>query len=135
MLSSESLYSFQDPPSAPTQPDVVDSGFNFIRLQWKKPEHDGGNPIAGYLVEYKEASSPSSDWLPCNTFPIKLPEYTCSNVLEGLSYEFRVKAVNEAGAGIPSKPSRTQKAEPPISNKTYYRVTHNPIQIDLEHLI
>lgn len=57
----------------------------------------------------------AADWTQCNNFPIKLPEYTCSNVVEGLTYEFRVKAVNDAGAGAPSKPSKAQKAEPPIS--------------------
>ncbi len=44
-----------------------------------------------------------------------MPEYTCSTVTEGQIYEFRVKAVNDAGAGQPSKPSVAQKAEPPIS--------------------
>ena len=92
---------------------MVDSNFNFIRLQWKKPEKDGGNAITGYLVECKEANS--NEWTQCNNFPTKLPEYTASNVLEGLSYEFRVRAVNGAGPGAPSEPSKPQKAEPPIS--------------------
>jgi hypothetical protein len=94
---------------------VVDSGCNFIRLQWKKPEQDGGNPVTGYIIEHKEATS--NEWIQCNNFPIKLPEYTCSTVTEGQIYEFRVKAVNDAGAGHPSKPSVAQKAEPPISKK------------------
>lgn len=42
-------------------------------------------------------------------------EYTATNVLEGLTYEFRVLAVNEAGPGTPSEPSVATKAEPPIS--------------------
>jgi len=82
-------------------------------LQWKKPEKDGGNPVSGYIIEFKETSSP--EWLQCNSFPTKLPEYTCSNVVEGLTYEFRVKAVNDAGPSEPSKPSKEQKAETPIS--------------------
>lgn len=53
-----------------------------------------------------------------NHNPIKLCEYTCSNVVEGCSYEFRIKAVNDAGEGEPSKPSKLTKAEAPISLPT-----------------
>ena len=65
------------------------------------------------MVEFKESNS--TEWIQCNNFPTKLPEYTASNVLEGLNYEFRARAVNGAGAGAPSKPSNPQKAEPPIT--------------------
>lgn len=92
---------------------MVESNFNYVRLQWKAPDHDGGNPISGYIVESKEINS--NDWVQCNHFPIKLTEYTCSNVVEGNTYEFRVKAVNDAGEGLPSKPSKATKAEAPIS--------------------
>jgi titin len=81
---------------------------------WKKPDNDGGNPISGYIIEAKQPNS--SEWIQCNNYPTKLPEYTASNVQEGLTYEFRIKAVNDAGVGAPSRPSKPQKAEPPISN-------------------
>ncbi len=57
----------------------------------------------------------SQDWIQCNSYPIKLPEYTCTNVVEEATYEFRVKAVNDAGAGAPSHSSKPQKAEPPTT--------------------
>ena len=50
-----------DPPSAPTQPHVIDSDASFIQLKWAKPSSDGGNAIQGYLVEAKQAGSP--DWV------------------------------------------------------------------------
>lgn len=102
-----------DPPGAPSRPEVTDSNTNFIRLQWSKPENNGGNPVTGYIIESKEKNS--SEWTQCNSFPIKMCEYTATNVLEGLTYEFRVLAVNEAGPGTPSEPSVATKAEPPIS--------------------
>lgn len=102
-----------DPPSPPSQPEIADFNFNFVRLKWKVPEKDGGNPISGYIVEMKEKNS--DEWIQCNSFPVKLPEYTCTNVNEGNTYEFRVKGVNDAGAGVPSKPSKAQKAETPIT--------------------
>ena len=108
----------KDAPGAPGQPEVLDSHVNFIRLAWKKPESDGGNPIVGYLVESREEGS--SEWTPCNSYPTKMTEYTASNVVEGVSYEFRVRAVNEAGPGAPSKASAPRKAEPPISKINRY---------------
>ncbi|CAF0846330.1 unnamed protein product [Brachionus calyciflorus] len=102
-----------DPPSPPSQPEIADFNFNFIRLKWRQPEKDGGNPLTGYIVEMKEQNS--DEWIQCNSFPVKLPEYTCSNVTEGNTYEFRVKGVNDAGAGLPSKSSKAQKAEAPIT--------------------
>ena len=102
-----------DPPGAPSAPEVTDSGNDFIRIQWKKPDNDGGNPISGYMVEAKESNS--ADWVPCNSFPTKATEFSANNVREGLSYEFRVIAVNDAGPGTPSRPSKLRKAEPPIS--------------------
>jgi hypothetical protein len=59
-----------DPPGPPSQPQVVDSGCNFIRLQWKKPEQDGGNPVTGYIIEHKESGT--NEWIQCNNFPIKV---------------------------------------------------------------
>ncbi len=65
------------------------------------------------MIESKEKNS--SEWTQCNSFPIKACEYTATNVLEGLVYEYRVMAVNEAGPGEPSATSIATKAEPPIS--------------------
>ena len=102
-----------DPPGPPSKPEAVDSSYNFIKVQWKKPESDGGNPITGYLVECKELRS--KEWNPCNKFPTKLLEYTANNVLPSMTYEFRVRAVNGAGAGEPSMSSVPVKAEPPVN--------------------
>ena len=102
-----------DPPGPPSQPEIIDSSFNYIKFQWKKPLNDGGNPVKGYLIECREILS--TEWIQCNNFPTKHTEYMANNVLEGFTYEFRVKAVNDAGPGNASKPSNTQKAEPLIS--------------------
>ena len=104
---------YLDTPGPPSQPEVVDSGFSFIKINWKKPESDGGNPVTGYMVEVKHIDD--AEWTPCNSFPTKTTEYTASNLIEGHTYELRVRAVNDAGPGAPSKPTKPQKAEPPIS--------------------
>ena len=107
---------YLDPPGPPSQPEIVDSNFTYIRLKWNKPDSDGGNPVSGYIIESKETGS--NEWIQCNGYPVKLPEYTASNVQEGQTYEFRIKAVNDAGIGEPSKASKPQKAEPPM-RKSY----------------
>lgn len=73
------------------------------------------------MVEVKHAND--TEWTPCNSFPTKTTEYTASNLIEGHTYELRVKAVNEAGPGVPSKPTKPQKAEPPISKNKLDRLS------------
>lgn len=101
-----------DAPDAPDTPEIVQYNSNFIKLKWEKPKKDGGNPISGYNVEMREKGS--NKWSLCNSSPSKGTEYTASGLREGQSYEFRVAAVNGAGAGAPSKSTRAQKAEVPL---------------------
>lgn len=103
---------FSDAPDAPETPEVTEYNSTFIKLKWEKPKKDGGNPITGYNVEMREKGSGA--WVPCNSFPTKGTEFTASGLREGQTYEFRVAAVNGAGPGTPSKPTKGQKAEVPI---------------------
>jgi titin len=107
-----SLPNDADAPDAPETPEIAEYNSNFIKLKWEKPKKDGGNPITGYNVEMREKGS--NQWVPCNNFPTKATEYTASGLREGQTYEFRVAAVNGAGPGMPSKPTKAQKAEVPI---------------------
>ena len=83
-----------------------------MKLKWEKPKRDGGNPISAYNVEMREKGS--NKWVPCNSTPTKSTEYTASGLREGTVYEFRVAAVNGAGPGEPSKPTKSQRAEVPM---------------------
>lgn len=56
----------------------------------------------------------SNKWVPCNSTPTKSTDYTASGLREGTVYEFRVAAVNGAGPGEPSKPTKPQRAEVPM---------------------
>ncbi|CAF4189098.1 unnamed protein product [Rotaria sp. Silwood2] len=101
-----------DAPDAPETPEITEYNSTYMKLKWEKPKKDGGNPIIGYNVEMRPKGS--NNWVPCNSVPTKGTEYMASGLREGQVYEFRVAAVNGAGPGTPSKPTRAQKAEVPI---------------------
>jgi titin len=103
---------FIDAPDAPETPEITEYNSTYIKLKWEKPKKDGGNPITGYNVEMREKGS--TVWAPCNSYPVKVTEYTASGLREGQTYEFRVAAINGAGPGAPSKPTKAQKAEVPM---------------------
>ena len=72
-------------------------------MSWEKPSRDGGSPITGYCIERKERNSLL--WAKANESVVKSTQYTCFGLIEGLEYTFRVSAINQAGQGLPCKPS------------------------------
>ena len=104
-LESQSVkaqFSFKVPGS-PGQPQVVSASREAMTVKWDAPSNDGGNKIIGYHIEKKDRNS--LIWAKCNRSLISNLEYRISNITEGLEYEFRVYAENEAGIGKSSKPS------------------------------
>ena len=92
-------------PGPPLQLEVADWDKNCAELSWQPPLSDGGAPILSYLLECKERFS--SDWVRC----LLTSDSACAGrvedvIKEGKSYEFRVKAVNKAGEGEPSLPTK-----------------------------
>jgi len=88
---------FSDPPFAPRELKVVEYNVDYVTLSWIAPEHDGGSPILGYVVEKRD--SMMNMWSPAvkadnNTFTVKV-----ANLFEGQSYLFRVAAENQCGRG------------------------------------
>ena len=89
-----------DEPDAPDAPEVLDHDRDFVLIRLKPPQRDGGAPIKGYIVERKETKS--NRWIRINRNLFKDLELEDDTVREGKEYEFRVFAVNEAGASEPS---------------------------------
>uniref|UniRef100_A0A0N5D1Z0 non-specific serine/threonine protein kinase n=1 Tax=Thelazia callipaeda TaxID=103827 RepID=A0A0N5D1Z0_THECL len=89
-----------DPPGPPSTPDVTGYDRNQISLSWKPPQNDGGSPILGYIIEKFEKSG--SDWVAIKTRLIRGTETTVTGLMEGETYQFRVRAINLAGEGQPS---------------------------------
>ncbi len=54
-----------------------------------------------------EKKGPFGDWEYATEVPADQTKATVGQLKEGESYQFRVKAINKAGASHPSDPSRT----------------------------
>ncbi|KAL8565325.1 hypothetical protein ACOMHN_029021 [Nucella lapillus] len=89
-----------DTPSAPRDVEIPKFDRRSANLTWNPPTSDGGNKIKGYVVEKKDRRG---DWDTVNSYPITDTHYNVLNLKEGSEVEFRVRAVNDGGAGEPSK--------------------------------
>lgn len=99
-----------DAPGKPDPPECTETTRSTITVTWKPPSNDGGNTITHYTLEKMVA--PHGDWEPASRAPIRGTNYTVAKLKEGTQYQFRVKAVNDAGAGKPSDESDVFIAEP-----------------------
>lgn len=76
-------------------------------MTWKPPKNDGGAPVTHYNIEclsWDRTGEGKESWKQCNRRDVEETKFTVEDLKEGGEYEFRVKAVNEAG---PSRPSAT----------------------------
>lgn len=99
-----------DEPGAPGTPEATDWDRHFVELKWTAPTQDGGSPITGYMVEKREKGS--TRWVKASEFRTPECKGKVENLDEGVTYEFRVKAVNEAGPGQPSDSSKPVVTKP-----------------------
>ena len=92
-------------PGPPLDLEVEDWDQKHVDLKWKPPLSDGGAMIMRYLVECKDKFS--TDWLSCHITEDGVCKANVEDIIkEGKTYEFRVKAVNKAGEGLPSQPCK-----------------------------
>jgi len=102
------------PCGPPGQPVVDSVSPNAIALHWDKPRDTGNGKIQGYIVEMKPTAG--GDWKEVNLDPVREPEMVVPHLKEGQEYQFRVKAVNEAGPGAPSAATGPVVAEKPAGS-------------------
>ncbi|CAD6198887.1 unnamed protein product, partial [Caenorhabditis auriculariae] len=99
-----------DEPGKPGTPDVVDWDADRVSLEWTPPESDGGAPISQYIIEKK--GKHGRDWQECGKVSGDQTSADILGLKEGEEYQFRIKAVNKAGPGEASDPSRKVVAKP-----------------------
>jgi predicted phage tail protein len=99
-----------DEPGAPGIPEATDWDRHFVELKWTPPTNDGGSPVTGYIVEKREKGN--TRWTKAAEFRTPECKGKVDNLDEGVTYEFRVRAVNEAGPGEPSDASKAVVTKP-----------------------
>lgn len=91
-------YTFPHSPNSLTS-QVVDG---VLVLNWNAPEFDGGSPVRGYRIESREAGGDYWNVEITNTGSA----FTSQNIINfefGLSKEFQIAAINQAGMGSMSE--------------------------------
>jgi hypothetical protein len=69
-----------------------------LQLSWKPPASDGGLPLKRYQIEIKDVGHPAG-WVPLSSVSASTTTYLVGGVHQGFAYRFRVRAVNDEGAG------------------------------------
>lgn len=98
-----------DVPGKPGTPEIVDWDADRVDLKWTAPKSNGGAPITGYVIEKKEKFS--SSWDEIHTSFSTDCDCTVPGLKEGNTYQFRVRAMNKAGNGEPSEPTKQHVAK------------------------
>lgn len=111
MLLSNINCIFLDVPSRPIGPlEVYNVTHNSADLSWKASESDGGSPILGYYIEFKQATR--SFWTKAGSADSNTLKFKVTNLIEDTEYYFQVTAYNAEGKSKPlesldiTKPTR-----------------------------
>ena len=84
-------------PNKPSNLQASNIDTNQFTVTWTEPDFDGGYPVTGYTIEYKEVSEISWNQLkldkPSNT------SFTVKGLDQDTRYELRVAAINSVGVG------------------------------------
>uniref|UniRef100_A0A665WLT9 Myomesin-1 n=1 Tax=Echeneis naucrates TaxID=173247 RepID=A0A665WLT9_ECHNA len=87
-------------PGPPHDLQIREVRSDSLALLWKPPVYQGRDPVNGFYIDIKEAEAPEEAWRGINT---KATEKTymkvITNLKEGETYVFRVRAQNKAGVG------------------------------------
>ncbi|KAM4743748.1 myosin-binding protein C, cardiac-type [Anableps anableps] len=84
-----------DVPDPPRAPKILSVGEDSCSVQWEPPHFNGGDPIIGYVLERKKLRS--YRWMRLNFDPYPETTYEARRMIEGMTYEMRVYAVNSIG--------------------------------------
>uniref|UniRef100_S4RYG4 Myomesin 1 n=1 Tax=Petromyzon marinus TaxID=7757 RepID=S4RYG4_PETMA len=99
-------------PAAALDVECQESNRNYVLLSWKPPSAEGGSHVVGYYIERCELGT--KNWVKCNDAPVRFTRHpVVTGLTEGKSYQYRVRAVNKAGMGSPSRPTEPIPAVDP----------------------
>lgn len=100
-----------DRPGKPENLRADEFAGDALTLYWQPPKDNGGAEITNYIVEKKEAKSPT--WSKVSSY-VTVPFVRVRNLTLGKEYEFRVIAENQYGQSEPAVTSEPIKARHPF---------------------
>lgn len=86
-------------PYAPTGLTASTISSTQIKLFWKPPSNNGGSPITGYKIEYKNGTN---TYLVLSSNVGNVTTYIQNGLKTGTTYTYRVSALNSMGTSTPS---------------------------------
>uniref|UniRef100_A0A671WAG1 Myomesin 3 n=1 Tax=Sparus aurata TaxID=8175 RepID=A0A671WAG1_SPAAU len=101
-------------PASPLAVQVSDVNKDYVFLTWQPPSADGSTPVEGYYVEKYDVGQ--GEWVRCNVHMQKICHYPVFGLKQETLYQFRVRAVNKAGAGRPSKATEPVLTTDPLEH-------------------
>uniref|UniRef100_A0A3Q3EIP1 Myomesin 1a (skelemin) n=1 Tax=Kryptolebias marmoratus TaxID=37003 RepID=A0A3Q3EIP1_KRYMA len=87
-------------PVAPLDVRCHDVNKDYVVVTWKQPAVEGSSSILGYYIDCEVGTH---HWAQCNDAPVKYARFPVTGLVEGRSYVFRVRALNNAGVSRPSR--------------------------------
>lgn len=117
---------FSDEPGKPENVEVADYNENKVDLKWDPPKTDGGSPLVKYIVEKKDKYG---GWDKACEVPAGKTNCSVPDLIEGETYEFRVRAVNAAGPGLPSNATNPVTVKPRNAAPKIDRTNLVPVRI------
>ena len=90
-------------PDCPGKPRITSVSFDSISFDWEAPRETENSPVDFYKVECKDVNSIT--WYQINRLDVVQTKFTATGLEAGLTYQFRVTAVNPAGDSQPSTES------------------------------
>jgi fibronectin type 3 domain-containing protein len=129
-LSEGAVGSLLAPPTVPGPPrDLnVDNGSSYVQLTWNAPSSDGGSPVTGYNI-YRNTNMDAA--------PVLLASvgdqlgYNDTTAINGITYHYRVSAVNVVGEGPLTEPEEATPYTVPGEPRNL-RATFNGIEVILD---
>ncbi len=111
--------------------EVVDDGNNnTVRIEFEKPEGDGGVPIRWYSIEKRDSQRFSWSFVakikpPKDDEDVHKPiSYDITELVHGTTYYFRVTAENAEGQSMPCE------TETPVGLKIKAEIPSKPLEVD-----
>ena len=122
-------------PGEPEHLNVSPHDDQGLDLYWEAPASDGGSPITGYKVQWKEAANSWDTEADVSEEAVTGTTHTINGLTEGVEYAVRVMATNEVGdgpasaenTGIPRETKAPEMVRPRVDGATLKVLYDEPL--------